>query len=123
MQFYAEMQKYVIFEFDFAWVPQRIYNYLILHCKGKRPKFNNNDILILKINILTFSSRLNSKLGSRKQKTADLSAEYMLFCKVQSIMGQPWKFRTDCMIGTHAKLDFNLPTDEQHVSVSLRIIA
>ena len=70
MRFYAEMRKYVIFEFDFAWVPQQIYNYLISHCKEKRPKFNNKEIRFKKINILTFFSRLDSKLESRKQKNS-----------------------------------------------------
>ena len=68
MRFYAEMRKYVIFEFDFAWFPQGIYNYLIPHCKEKKPKFNNKDIRLKKKNILTFFSGLHSKLESRKQK-------------------------------------------------------
>ena len=56
-----------MFEFDFAWVPQRTYNHLIPHCKKKRPKFNNKDIRFLKKHVLTFFRHLNSKLESRKQ--------------------------------------------------------
>ena len=55
MRFYAEMQKYVIFEFDFAWVPQITYNYLISYYKEKRPKFNNKDIRLRKIKHSYFS--------------------------------------------------------------------
>ena len=74
--FYAEMRKYVIFEFDFAWVPQRIYNYLIPHCKEERPKFNNKNIRLKKNIFLPFSVARIQNLNRVSWKTADLYDVY-----------------------------------------------
>ena len=76
MRFYAEMRKYVIFEFDFAWFPQGIYNYLIPHCKEKKPKFNNKDIRLKKKIFLPFSVACIQNLNRVSRKTADLYDVY-----------------------------------------------
>ena len=120
MRFYAGMRKYVIFEFDFAWVPQRIYNYLIPHCKEKRPKFNNKDISFKK-NKYSFSVAWIQNLNRISRKTADL---YDVYAFLQSSKHHGIALKISCRLHdwNPCKIWFNLPTDEKHVTAYAKIV-
>ena len=51
-----------------------------------------------------------------------VSTTYMLSAKFKASWDHPKKFHTDCMIGTHAKFDFILPTDKKHVATYAKIV-